>query len=128
MAFVRPLPGKPARRRASRHRKALIRLVRKLTALRSAGPQFTSGDHFFYNDPQYVNRGIMLFRRSLAGGAFSLVGLNFTGTDVTGVSFAFPKSGTFNEQIEGKDNHVGVVAGVPVNLAIPSNYGCIWTG
>jgi maltooligosyltrehalose trehalohydrolase len=107
--------------------RALIRLVRKLIAIRRAGAEFTSGDHFFFNEPQYVNRGVMLFSRK-SNGTFSLVALNFTDSDANGLSFAFPKSGTFSEQIEGKVNFGGVTAGVPVSLSVPSNYGCIWTG
>jgi 1,4-alpha-glucan branching enzyme len=108
--------------------KALIRLVRKLTRIRRGGAQFTAGDHFFFNDPQYVDRGLLLFSRSIPNGPFSLVALNFTDQPISGAAFAFPKSGVFTEAIEGTQNLGQVTANVPVNLTVPSNYGCIWTG
>jgi len=108
--------------------RALLRLVRKLIRIRKSGPQFTAGDHFFFDDAEYVDRGVMLFQRSIAGGPFSLIALNFTDAAVANVRFAFPKSGAFAEQIEGTQGLPAVVAGAPVELTIPSNYGCIWTG
>jgi hypothetical protein len=58
--------------------------------------------------------------------AFSLIVVNFTDQQQT-TSFAFPINGSYAEEIEGTQNLVGVVAGVAQTLAIPSNYGCIWT-
>lgn len=107
--------------------KALVGLTRKLTAIRKAGKQFTAGDHFFYNDPAYNDKGLLVFHRSIAGGKFSLVALNFTGSEQS-FYFKFPVSGSYTELIEGGPRNLpAVVAGTDVNLTVPSNYGCIWT-
>jgi len=110
--------------------RALVRLVRRLISSRAGGPQFRHGDHFFYDDPQYTNRGLLLFHRSLAnpagGTTFSLVALNFTGSSQT-VTFPFSVAGNYVEQIEGTQNLAGVTAGEQRSITIDSNYGCIWT-
>lgn len=105
---------------------AIIRLVRKLTKIRRNGPQFTNGQHFFFND--YINfnsKGLLAFSRQL-GNTFSLIVVNFTDQQQT-TTFTFPNSGNFVEQIEGSQNLANVVAGAAQGLTIPSNYGCIWT-
>lgn len=104
----------------------IIRLVRKLTKIRSGGSQFTDGTHFFYNDDDTFNsKGLLAFSRQL-NNTFSLVVVNFTNQPQT-TSFAFPNSGNYVEQIEGTQNLNGVAAGVPQTITVPSNYGCIWT-
>jgi len=106
----------------------LIRLVRRLIRIRKSGEQFRSGEHFFYNDPQYTHQGVLLFHRfQPATNTFSLIALNFTDSEKT-VSFSqFPKAGDYTEEIEGQRNLLNVQANSSVNLVIPSNYGCIWT-
>ena len=42
--------------------KSLIRLVRKLTRIRNGGEEFRRGDHFFYNEDEYNDKGLLLFR------------------------------------------------------------------
>jgi 1,4-alpha-glucan branching enzyme len=109
--------------------KALIRLVRRLTRLRTAGAQFRSDDHFFYDDASFTNKGLLLFHRRLVKNGqttFSLVALNFTDQEQS-ASFAFPISGDFVEELEGERNLPGCQAQVPQTITVPSNYGCVWT-
>lgn len=106
--------------------KSLIYLVRKLIKLRRDNQQFTRGEHFFYNDySQYQSRNIMLFSRTCEG-IFSLVALNFADQDQV-VSFKFPSSGNYREELDGINNLKEVSAGEELQLNIPSNYGRIWT-
>jgi len=104
----------------------IIRLIRKLTKIRQGGTQFSDGQYYFYNDYDNFNsKGLLAFSRQF-NSAFSLIVVNFTDQQQT-TSFAFPINGSYAEEIEGTQNLVGVVAGVAQTLAIPSNYGCIWT-
>jgi maltooligosyltrehalose trehalohydrolase len=104
----------------------IIRLVRKLTKIRRGGPQFTDGQHYFYNDyANFNSKGLLAFSRQL-GNAFSLIVVNFTDQDQMS-AFAFPNGGNYVEQIEGTQNLNNVAAGAAQTLTIPSNYGCIWT-
>ncbi|WP_201759141.1 alpha amylase C-terminal domain-containing protein [Acidisarcina polymorpha] len=106
--------------------KSVIRLFRKLTAIRKAGAQFTEGDHYFINDyDRFNSKGLLAFTRTTAT-AFSLVVVNFTSEDQT-TSYRFPKNGTYTELIEGNNTVTGVVANTDQSIKIPSNYGCIWT-
>jgi len=105
--------------------RAVISLVRKLARLRRTGPQFQSGDHFFYNDwERYQSRGLMLFSRS-DGQRFSLVALNFSGQDQA-VSFRFPRGGVYREELHGADNFMAS-PGEEREISVPSHYGRIWT-
>jgi maltooligosyltrehalose trehalohydrolase len=104
----------------------IIRLIRKLTKIRSGGGQFTDGQHYFYNDyANFNSKGLLAFSRQL-GSTFSLIVVNFTDQPQM-TTFAFPNSGDYVEQIEGAQNLVNVVAGAAQTLTISSNYGCIWT-
>jgi maltooligosyltrehalose trehalohydrolase len=104
----------------------IIRLVRKLTKIRSGGAQFSDGDHFFYNDAANFNsKGLLAFSRQL-GNTFSFVVVNFTDQLQT-TSFTFPRIGSYVEQIEGAQNLTVVSAGAAQTITVPSNYGCIWT-
>ena len=104
----------------------IIRLLRKLTKIRRDGAQFSDGLHYFYNDDNNFNsKGLLAFSRQL-GNTFSLIVVNFTDQPQT-ASFAFPITGNYAEQIEGTQNLAGVAAGTAQPLAVPSNYGCIWT-
>ena len=106
--------------------KSLVYLVRKLIKLRRDNHQFTRGEHFFYNDySQYQSRNIMLFSRTYEG-IFSLVALNFADQDQV-VSFKFPSSGNYREELDGINNLKEVSAREELQLNIPSNYGRIWT-
>jgi maltooligosyltrehalose trehalohydrolase len=103
-----------------------MRLIRKLTKIRRSGAQFADGQHYFYNDfANFNSKGLLAFSRQLDS-RFSLVVVNFTDQDQR-TTFAFPAGGDYVEQIEGKQNLVGVAAGEAQALTIPSNYGCIWS-
>ncbi|RPI36494.1 MAG: alpha-amlyase [Nitrospiraceae bacterium] len=105
--------------------KSVISLVRRLIKVRQ-NPQFCNGDHFFYNDyDRYQSRNVLLFSRS-HGNNFSLVALNFGDLDQN-VSFYFPVSGDYREELHGVDNLNGVIGGQELQLVIPSNYGRIWS-
>ena len=89
-------------------------------------PQFTRGEHYFYNDPVlYQSRNIMLFSRSY-NGVFSLVALNF-GAQNQVVPVKFPLNGNYHEELWGSDNLINVSADREIQIEIPSNYGRIWT-
>lgn len=104
----------------------LIRLFRKVLAIRKKSGHFRSGDHFFYNDwEKYQSKGLLLFSRYNSE-AFSLIALNFSGQDQT-VPFWFPKDGSYVEELHGLDNKESVRAGEEQGLFVPSNYGRIWT-
>jgi 1,4-alpha-glucan branching enzyme len=104
----------------------LIRLMRKVLALRNSSPHFRSGEHFFYNEwDRYQSKGIMLFSRYDTS-AFSLIALNFSDHDQT-VPFWFPIDGDYEEELHGLDNKNNVKALAEQALTVPSNYGRIWT-
>lgn len=104
----------------------LIRLFRKVLALRNKSEHFRTGEHFFYNEwERYQSKGLMLFSRSNAV-TFSLIALNFSDQDKT-VPFWFPRDGNYVEQLHGQDNKSGVKALTEQMLILPSNYGKIWT-
>lgn len=104
----------------------IIRLVRKLTRIRHGGAQFRDGTHYFYNNyADFNSKGLLAFSRQVTG-TFSLVVVNFTDQPQS-TTFPFPFGGNYVEQIEGNQNLAGVVAGAGKPIAIPSNYGCIWT-
>ena len=106
--------------------RSLIHLIRKLVKLRRNNPQFSRGEHYFYNDfALYQSRNIMLFSRGYEG-VFSLVALNF-GVKDQAVTFKFPFSGNYLEELHGLDNLMGISAGSEVELKVPGNYGRIWT-
>jgi hypothetical protein len=67
----------------------------------------------------------MLFSRSFEG-VFSLIALNF-GDQGQAVSFKFPFSGNYVEELHGLENLMGVTADKEIRLKIPGNYGRIWT-
>ena len=105
-----------------------VGLVRRLLRLRRQRAEFRAGQHFFYNDwSQYQSRGLLLFSRA-TDNAFSLVALNFSDENQT-VPFWFPTAGTYAEQLQGNASDLlqNVPALTATTLAIPSNYGRIWS-
>lgn len=104
--------------------KSLLSLTRRLVKLRNTCDEWRYGGHYFYNDYQrYQARGVLLFSR-FTDGAFSLIALNFTGSEQT-VPFKFDRAGNYREQLHGQDNF-NAGAGGEHWLTIPSNYGRIW--
>jgi 1,4-alpha-glucan branching enzyme len=105
---------------------SVIGLVRSLIALRRRLAQFRSGNHYFHNDyDAYLSRGALLYTRNL-GDAWSMVALNFTGSDLV-VPYVFPKSGNYREELHGEDNLNNLQAGQQTWLRLPSNYGWVWS-
>jgi glycosidase len=105
--------------------RSTIALVRKLAALRNQLPQLRRGDHFFHNDRgRYQDRQVLVFSRRL-GDDVTVVALNFGDSDQT-VPFAFDAGGKYREELHGHDVS-DVVAGQQSWLAVPSNYGRVWT-
>ena len=105
--------------------RSVIRLVRKLIAIRNGGPQFRDDGYTFFDTSYYTSAGLLVFSRA-AGGKFSLVALNFTDGDVA-TTIMLPAAGAYVEQLDGADNLAGVSANTPIPVTIPSNYGRIWT-
>ncbi|MBW7956260.1 MAG: alpha-amylase [Deltaproteobacteria bacterium] len=109
--------------------KNMVALVRKLLDLRRRSAQFRSGEHFFYNDDQYISKGVLLFSRK-TDGVFSLTALNFSDQDQE-VSFPFPVSGNYIEELHGREgadvNLWNIQANENIRLPIPGNYGRVWT-
>ncbi len=108
--------------------RSTISLVRKLLTLRRQRLELRRGNYYFYNDDiRYQWRGLLLFSRE-HGGRFTLVALNFSGTEQT-LPFWFPIAGTYIEQLHGHaaDTFPTVREGTPCNLVVPGNYGRIWS-
>lgn len=104
--------------------RGLIRLYRRLLALRRQHSLFRRGDYFFHNQwDQWQGRGLLLFSRS-ENDSYALVALNFTGDDIT-TEFWFPRAGTYRELLHGSQLEVSEALS-PVSITIPSNYGCVW--
>lgn len=103
----------------------MIRLVRKLIALRRQESVFRRGDYFFHNDWHgHQQHGLLLFERR-HDNAWALVALNFSGDDQW-LTFAFPHAGDYHELLHGEDPQLGVAAGSIRTLRLPSNYGRVW--
>lgn len=110
--------------------KAMVGLTRRLIRLRQKSPELRGGQHYFYNHfDRYQSKGVLLFSRQF-GNRFSLVALNF-GDEPQNVPFAFPAAGNYDETLHGAEdaslNLQGVVPGKEYWLAIPGNYGRIWS-
>jgi 1,4-alpha-glucan branching enzyme len=110
--------------------KGIISLVRKLLKLRKSMKHLCDGEHFFFNDDQYSNAGVLLYCRYYPNTSqYTLVALNFTSSDKT-VPFWFPLSGNYEEclhgSVENSLNLFGITAYQKTDLVIPSNYARIW--
>lgn len=109
---------------------ATLKLVRRLLRVRRSRSELRAGEVYFFNDPQrYQNRGLLLFAR-WQGSAYTLVALNMSGQQQW-APFWFPIAGTYQEQLHGAEepqlNLGGVVAWQETWLAIPPNYGRVWS-
>jgi 1,4-alpha-glucan branching enzyme len=105
--------------------RALVRLTRTLLRLRRQRDELRQGDHWYYDDPLHQDAGVMVFRRGLADRA-TVVAVNFTDRDAT-VDLVMPGAGTWSEQLHGQDDVVVGSTGETSRLAVPSNYGRVWT-
>ena len=110
--------------------RATLKLVRRLVRVRLSRPELRGGEVYFFNDPQrYQNRGLLLFARWL-GNSYTLVALNMSGQEQW-APFWFPIAGNYVEQLHGTQepqlNLNGVGALQQKWLAIPANYGRVWS-
>lgn len=108
--------------------RATISLVRKLISLRQRRTELRRGNYYFYNDEaRYQSRGLLLFSREEVG-RFTLVALNFSGSEQT-APFWFPISGDYFERLHGhaSDTFSAVPAWSERQIRVPSNYGRIWS-
>lgn len=104
---------------------SMIRLFRRLIALRRDEAVFRAGTyHFFDNWNQHQWRGLLLFERRREE-TRALVALNFSdyGHDV---NMAFSRAGEWQEQLHGVDNRSVVADGGMQTANIPSHYGRVW--
>ena len=105
--------------------RGMIRLVRRLLALRTAEPVFRYGEFYCHQDwERWQSRGLLLFSRGL-GTTYALVALNFTDAEQT-TEFWFPVAGDYPERLEGRAPLRALPAGQAVSLTIPSHYGGVW--
>lgn len=103
----------------------MIRLFRRLIALRRDESVFRHGNYYFFNNwDQHQWRGLLLFTRQLTD-SWALVALNFSDYDHD-VDFTLPHDGDYYEQLHGQENLLGIHAHSTVTLRIPSNYGRVW--
>lgn len=103
----------------------MIRLMRRLVAIRRERAVFRRGSYYFFNDwANYQSRGLLVFTR-WTDAEQAVVALNFSGSDQS-FSFAFPRPGSYVEQLHGADNHQIANGGETRALFVPSNYGRIW--
>ncbi len=104
----------------------LLRLHRRLLALRKELSAFREGEYYFHNDwDKWQSRGLLMFSR-YDGKGYALVALNFTEADLE-TQFWFPSSGRYEDALHAQFPLDGVRALEPVPLVVPSNYGCVWT-
>ena len=105
--------------------KRLHELVRRIIGIREKGDQFRRGECWYHRDERWSQRGLLLFSRYTAD-SFSLVALNFTDQDLSS-EFWFTVPGDYSEELHGLNDLKAVMVGVPTQIKVPSNYGCIWT-
>lgn len=105
--------------------KNMIRLYRKVLALRNEEEIFRRGEYYFYNDwNKYQGKGLLVFSRKL-GGKSAIVALNFSDADQY-AEISFDAEGDYVELLHGADNLRGVNSGESRVLMIPGNYGKVW--
>jgi maltooligosyltrehalose trehalohydrolase len=103
----------------------MIRLFRKLIALRNKETVFRRGAYRFINNwAEHQSKGLLVFERELEN-SFALVALNFSGRDQS-FNYQFLRNGDYQERLHGEVNFAGVGAGDVRSLTVPSNYGRVW--
>src|SRR5262249_15536549 len=107
--------------------RSTIALVRKLLSLRQTSAQFRNGEYFYFDDwERYASKGVLAYARWTTS-AYSLVVVN-TSDQEQWVPFWFPIGGNYREELHGGSlSLAGVSANTETWLAIPSNYGRVWT-
>lgn len=107
--------------------RSLVTLVRKLLRVRRQRPQLRRGSYFSFNHwDHYLSRGVLLFARYLDA-QYTLVAVNTSNSDQI-VPFWFPVGGNYVEDLHGDSlNLHDIMPLQETTLAIPSNYGRIWT-
>ena len=109
----------------------LVRLHRRLGALRHAHPALRSRQSFYDNVNSRPANGIVVYhRRSTALGQIAIVFLNFTDQEQN-ISVPFPDAGTYLEMLDDdvRSNPLTIPVQDPnqfVTVAVPSNYGYIF--
>lgn len=103
----------------------MIRLVRRLIALRRQFDVFRHGQYHFYSNWQdHQWRGLLLFTR-WTNRQQAVVALNFSDHHHA-FDFAFPRAGHYEELLHGGDNHTVSSPDHAIPLSVPSHYGRIW--
>jgi 1,4-alpha-glucan branching enzyme len=105
--------------------RTLVRLVRRLLALRRRLDQLRGDHHVVHDDAEHRANQVLVIERRSRGG-LSLVAVNFADCDQT-VLLRPPVGGDFREELHGDDPLTRLVADEPTKIVIPSNYGRIWT-
>jgi glycosidase len=104
---------------------SMIRLYRRLIALRRDEPVFRRGSYFFFNNwEEHQQRGVIVFERSY-GNDRAVVALNFSPHDLD-VPFTFRHAGEYYEQLHGQEHLFDIHAGSTHFLHVPSHYGRVW--
>jgi 1,4-alpha-glucan branching enzyme len=104
---------------------AMIRLYRKLIALRRSEILFRHGSYFFINDwNNHQSKGLLVFERKLEN-RMALVALNFSG-DNHDIEYKFSMGGNYRERLHQNENFLNVLPGETKILSVPSNYGRVW--
>jgi 1,4-alpha-glucan branching enzyme len=103
----------------------LVRLVRRLLALRQRLDQLRGDHHVVHDDEEHRAKQVMVIERR-SERALSLVALNFSDSDQV-VYLRPPIGGDFREELHGDDVLRDMVAGESTKITVPSNYGRIWT-
>ncbi len=114
---------------------ALIRLYRRLGALRTGSRALRSRDSFFYNQQSLQGNAVIAYQRHATaddthGEEFAMVLLNFGG-DEASVSLPFPQAGTYREMLDDdvRSAHFDLPVasdGAFQTITVPSHYGFVF--
>jgi maltooligosyltrehalose trehalohydrolase len=106
--------------------RTIRKLVRDSAGIHNANEEFRYGSYYFHNDyDQYQSKGLLVFEREYQN-KYSLVILNFSNNDYTGIRIKFKNDGRYKEQLLG-EVLPNIINGQDYYLKAPSNYGCVWT-
>lgn len=103
----------------------MIRLARRLIAIRNEHEVFRRGQYYFYNDwANLQSRGLLVFTR-WTDAQQAIVALNFSDHDQS-FGFASPRPGSYLDLLHGEDGFSSLMTGQFFTLSVPSHYGRIW--